>query len=487
MSAVVPADGIFPIRCGLYVRISSDRDDSELGVKRQEKECRDLVARKGWIVVEVYVDNDTSADKGVVRPAWLRMLEDARTGKLDAIVGWSLDRLTRQPREVEDLIDLNDAHGTQLGTVGGEIDLGTSMGQMCARMLVAYANAELKTRRVRQLSERAQFAADGKVNAGGRRPYGYLPDKITIDPAEAAHIQEATRRVLAGESLRGICADFTKRGIRGTTGAPFRLATLRKLLTSARISGRRELWQGPKGAPRPVLAPIVGDASWPEIISPEDNDALRVLLTQPHRATGVSNARKHLLPGFVYCAICERRMTSHKTSTGARGYTCSTDGPPKAGVDKCRRQIGAIGIEEAVVVRVLGRVQTPKFLRLLHERSGVDPAVVMQHATDCADRDEISRQKARGDLTPSEWQAQREVLTERIDAAETMIARQLQQDALLKLLDDNGTTIEERWSALSLDQRRTILRLVIERIVVSPGKPGQQSFDGRRVKVDWTA
>ena len=57
---------------GIYVRISQDRQGAELGVVRQEADCRALCERKGWSVVEVYADNDTSAYSGAPRPAWDR-------------------------------------------------------------------------------------------------------------------------------------------------------------------------------------------------------------------------------------------------------------------------------------------------------------------------------------------------------------------------------------------------------------------------------
>jgi len=64
----------------VYARISSDRDGDHLGVTRQVEDCERLVARKGWGVAERYVDDDVSAYKGRVRPAYKRMLDDLRGG-----------------------------------------------------------------------------------------------------------------------------------------------------------------------------------------------------------------------------------------------------------------------------------------------------------------------------------------------------------------------------------------------------------------------
>ena len=99
---------LFHMRAGIYTRISKDAEGTELGVKRQEDDCRKEAERRQWDVVQVYTDNDVSATRSKRRPAYDRMLQDIRSGYLQAIVVWAVDRLTRTPRELEDVIDLAD-------------------------------------------------------------------------------------------------------------------------------------------------------------------------------------------------------------------------------------------------------------------------------------------------------------------------------------------------------------------------------------------
>lgn len=80
-----------------------------------------MCARKGWDVVGVYPDNDVSAYSGAPRPQWQDLLADVRAGRVDAVVCWHVDRLTRSRRELEDVIDLADRYGLDLATVSGEI------------------------------------------------------------------------------------------------------------------------------------------------------------------------------------------------------------------------------------------------------------------------------------------------------------------------------------------------------------------------------
>src|SRR5271165_5724161 len=104
-------------KAAIYTRISSD-DGTALGVARQERDCRELVARRGWTVAGVYTDNDVSATNGKPRPAYQRLLADLADGLVDAVVVWDLDRLHRRPIELEEFLDLADRRRVALASVG---------------------------------------------------------------------------------------------------------------------------------------------------------------------------------------------------------------------------------------------------------------------------------------------------------------------------------------------------------------------------------
>src|SRR5215207_9816124 len=99
MAKITPASR----RAGLYVRISQDRTGDGAGVRRQENDCGDVAERHGWEIINIYRDNDRSAFNGKARPAFEHLVADLRAGRIDAVVTWHPDRLTRSPRELEDL------------------------------------------------------------------------------------------------------------------------------------------------------------------------------------------------------------------------------------------------------------------------------------------------------------------------------------------------------------------------------------------------
>ncbi|WP_211590676.1 recombinase family protein [Microbispora sp. H11081] len=178
---------------------------------------------------DVYSDNDVSAYSGSPRPALQRLLGDIEAGTVDAIVCWHVDRLTRSPRELEDVIDLADRRGIELATVTGEIDLATPTGRLIARMIGAAARPEAEHKAERQKRQRRQNAEAGKVSGGGMRPDGYAEDRITVIDEEADIIREATRRVLAGESLASVCKDFQRRDVKTPSGRHWIPTTLKSL------------------------------------------------------------------------------------------------------------------------------------------------------------------------------------------------------------------------------------------------------------------
>ena len=128
-------------RAGIYARISKD-DGSALGVGRQIEDCTAEAERRGWTIVDRYVDNNVSASKTKPRPEYERMLDDVRAGVIDAVIVWDVDRLTRKPAELETFIDLADRHGLSLASVGGEIDLATPQGRLTARIKGSVARHE---------------------------------------------------------------------------------------------------------------------------------------------------------------------------------------------------------------------------------------------------------------------------------------------------------------------------------------------------------
>ena len=117
------------------------------------------------------------------------MIADIADGARDALVVYNLDRLTRQPRELEAFLDVCKAAGVrELGTVTADIDLGTDDGMFMARIFAAFAAKESGRRSARVLSKMQANAEAGLPHGGSHRPFGYGEDRIVVREDEATVI-----------------------------------------------------------------------------------------------------------------------------------------------------------------------------------------------------------------------------------------------------------------------------------------------------------
>ena len=203
------------MKAAIYVRQSKDDKHDELGISRQRQQCIALCETKGWPWAE-YADNDTSATSRKPRKAYRQMLTDIRSGAINAVVVYHLDRLHRQPIELEQFIDLADAHKLKLASVSGDVNLGTDNGRLIARITGAVARAEIERKSQRMKDRYAQDRELGKPY-GAARAFGYTRDHH-LDPAAAAAVREAYEAVLAGRSLYGIAQEWNAAGFTSARG-----------------------------------------------------------------------------------------------------------------------------------------------------------------------------------------------------------------------------------------------------------------------------
>jgi site-specific DNA recombinase len=479
-------------RAAIYCRISMDRAGAGLGVARQEEDCRALAERLGWPVVgNPYVDNDVSAYSGKPRPQWQHLLGDIESGAVDAVLCWHVDRLTRSPRELEDVIELADRHGLALATVTGDIDLQTPTGRMVARLLGASARYESEHKGERQRRQIQQAAEAGHQVAGGRRPYGYALErgtgriKAAVDPVEGPIVEECARRVLAGESIASLVRDLNQRGLPTSAGNRWNRTTLRRMLCSARISGRREhiptdSYQGV----RPLVGEIVSAMSdWPAIISVDESNRLRALLTRPERCLTTGGSRKHLLSGILHCARCEQPMVG-RSSRGVLRYVCNRN--PDGGKGACGRMfITAAPSDDHIRDLVLTALDSPEMAQRLLRR---DTAPDDLHARIRADEealDALAADHGAGEISRSEWKAARAPIVARLDAARERLATSTQTTALDGFVGTYADMLA-RWTGANVSQRRAVVTAVLEKVMVHPATVmGRNRFDSDRLDPVW--
>jgi len=288
----------------IYCRISDDRTGKGLGVERQEAECRALAERLGFVVSEVYVDNDISAYSGKNRPEFERLLRD----NPQRVVVWHIDRLVRLTKELERVIE----SGMDVYAVtAGQFDLSTPAGKAVAKTVTAWAQYESEQKGERQRSAERQRAEAGKHH-WRTRPFGYNLDGTPLE-AEAALIRKAAVDIIAGRSLKAIAREWNDAGaltpVIGKRGG--------KAWTGQMV---RENVRHPRNAAIATHnGEVVGKGTWTPILTEDTHRA--VTDTFAVRATGVARHRTHLLTGVAKCAWCGGSVVFFANqSTGGKRY-----------------------------------------------------------------------------------------------------------------------------------------------------------------------
>jgi site-specific DNA recombinase len=474
-------------RAAIYCRLSQDRTGAGVVVERQERECREAALRRGWTVVDVYSDNDTSATSSKPRPAYRRLLADAQAGHFDALVVWHTDRLTRKPREFEDWIDLAESGRLAVATVvAGDVDLSTPDGRHYARGMASNARLEAERISRRTLAGKADAATRGAWS-GGQRIYGYevVPaaerepgsSALRVVPTEAAVVRGAAHRVLAGESLRSVARALNEQGARTTTGKAWTGSALRKVLVRPATAGLR----GSAGE-------VVGKGQWEPLLDEDTWRGVVALLSDPSRRTTDRYARTYLGSGLYRCGVCDGPLTGNTTAGGGPGgrraaYRCRA-----ADRDSVSHVVrGVEGLDAFVVDVLVARLSQPDAADA-RTPPPLDTAPLHSEAAALRARlDEAASGWAAGVLTQAQLIRATQELRARLEDVEQRIGQARQGSALDGLA--GAEDVRAAWDGMSLDRRRAVLDLLAV-VTVLPREhagrlPGGAYFDPSAVRIDW--
>jgi len=435
----------------VYLRISQDRTGRQGGITRQQEDCLALVAQ---------------IHAGVT-----------------SIIVWHVDRLYRQPRELEDLIDLVEQRPIRIEAVrGGGFDLNTTEGRLMARQLVAIAAYESghKSDRVKRANKR--LAEQGRWHGPAR--YGYGPGGVLI-PEQAAVIRQMADRFLAGDSIRSITTWLNRSQIpplcAGTdTSGLWHPFTVRSVLASARISGQRAYAPDARADPA-TGREILGPGDWEAIITSEETAQIRAILADPARRR-TAPARPSLLGGIARCGKCGAGLTlaghsSSPTAAASLRYTCQKDParPERGGLS-----ISTAHLDAHVIERVLHR--------LAHPRASSDPASptallhrIVELNTRIGQLGDDLRDRV---ITRGEHYAGRLAAAEALHHATRQLVASGGAIALRTAPTIDQRALEGWWQALDVTDRRAVITTLVTTLRVIPGPPGR-GFDPARVRLTY--
>ena len=197
---------------GIYIRVSTEdqaREGFSLG--EQQEKFEQLCKYKDYKIYKVYKDAGISAKDMKHRPSFQKMLQDMREGKINYIVAYKLDRVTRSVRDLEVLISELEKHHCFLVCDRDDVNTSTANGRFFVRMLTVLSQLEIEI-----VSERTKFGMTGAIKAGhiaGPCPIGYYRDKdkvCRIDNSTKDIVLRIFNLYLQGKSYWQIAQIFNK-------------------------------------------------------------------------------------------------------------------------------------------------------------------------------------------------------------------------------------------------------------------------------------
>ncbi len=348
-------------RCAIYTRKSSEegleQDFNSLDAQREACEAYIRSQKSaGWTALADLYDDGGVSGGTLERPALQRLLADIQAGRVDTVVVYKVDRLTRSLSDFAKIVDAFDAKGVSFVSVTQAFNTTTSMGRLTLNMLLSFAQFEREVTGER-IRDKIAASKQRGMWMGGLPPLGYdVQDRhLVVNQAEADTVRHIFRRYMTLKSVRALKEELDQDGVvskarrdrfgRETGGRPLARGALYLMLQNRIYRG--EIVH--KDNAYPGLHEVIIDAPlWQEVQA-------ALAENRVERVARSSATAPSLLAGLVYDDAGERMSPTHANKNGTRyRYYVSQSlirrGRPKASGAACR--VPAADLETIVENRV---------------------------------------------------------------------------------------------------------------------------------------
>ena len=294
--------------CAIYTRVSTDNQAEKefSSCEAQEEKIRSFVAsQNNWQIFKVYSDAGYSGAT-LNRPGLQQLLSDLKKEKIDIVLVYKIDRLTRSPKDFYQLIEFFEQAKIDFISITERFDTSTPAGRLLRNIMLTFAQFERELTSERTRDKMLERAKKGLWN-GGLIPYGYSRQdkKLIINPKEAEIIKSIFEKYLETQSLSAVYKFLKEKGIKNRVGKNFSKTNiahiLRNVVYIGKVKNRDKIFQG-------IHEPIVSE----EIFA----------LAQKIHKQKLKNFRVYknfLFGGLVQCEECGSKMTSCFTNKKDNG------------------------------------------------------------------------------------------------------------------------------------------------------------------------
>jgi site-specific DNA recombinase len=354
------------MRCAIYTRKSSEEglDQSFNSLDAQRESC-EAYARsqqgEGWRPLPDHYDDGGWSGGTIERPALQRLLADVETGRVDIIIVYKVDRLTRSLSDFARMVELFDRHAVSFVSVTQAFNTTTSMGRLTLNVLLSFAQFEREVTGERIRDKVAASKAKG-MWMGGYPPLGYDPDgrTLAVNEPEAEKVRLIFERYLELKSVNAIARALDLEGIRSKAwtsstgkvrgGVPFSRGALHHMLRNRLYIG--EIVHKDKSHP--------GQHSG--VIDPDLFEKVQQQLASRAYLRKRRKVQRAPLTGLLFDAIGNRMSPAHTIGRANRRYRYYVSAPLQAGgtpVADVLQRVPADSIEQLVMDRLRSWADDP--------------------------------------------------------------------------------------------------------------------------------
>ncbi|MCW5756710.1 MAG: recombinase family protein [Phycisphaeraceae bacterium] len=479
------------VRCAIYTRKSSEEGlEQEFNSLDAQRESGEAYIRsqsgEGWTCLPDRYDDGGFTGGNMDRPALKRLMADIEAGKIDCVVVYKVDRLSRSLLDFARMMEAFERHMVSFVSVTQQFNTASSMGRLVLNVLLSFAQFEREIISERTRDKIAATRRKGKW-AGGHPILGYDVDprgfRLVVNEEEAARVRDIFALYLEHQSLiatvKAIDArewlnkQWTTRKGKARGGKPFDKNSVFKLLTNVAYLGKvkykNEVHAGEHEA-------IVDHAIW---------QRAQQLLARNGRTGGAAVRNKYgaLLKGLLYCTPCGCSMGhTYSTKNGSiqyRYYVCLR--AQKRGWHTCpSKSIPAAEIERLVVeqVRAIGRDPALLNATLKHARKQAQEAIAALEAQRAALERDLKRHYREVRTLASEAASSNGAaaarlgdLNERIRAGEQAMTELREKAVALsrEIVDEREVAeamkaFDPVWETLSPREQARVVRLLVQQV-----------------------
>ena len=355
------------LRCAVYTRKSTDEglDQEYNSIDAQRDAGHAYIASQraeGWIPVADDYDDPAFSGGNMERPALRRLMADIEAGKIDVVVIYKIDRLTRSLADFSKMVEVFERHGVSFVSVTQQFNTTTSMGRLTLNILLSFAQFEREVTGERIRDKIAASKAKG-MWMGGPLPLGYdvRGRQLVINETEAALVRRIFDDFVTVRSATLMAKTYGAEGVVTKGGKPFTKQTLYKMLHNRMYLG--EIVHKGHSFPGQHQA-IITQAQW---------DAVHALIAtdgiERRRETNDRQREPVLLRGLLFTPDGERLVPSYTVKKGKtyRYYTpirhrrfgawASSHGP-----------LPAVPIEELVTQQIVAALSAPHIVQSVWDR-----------------------------------------------------------------------------------------------------------------------